>query len=228
MTGFQPLLRGQPVRAGRGRGGDAADAGPAARRGVARHRRQALLARAGVPSAVLLGLAALGLSVVMLAEALRLGTPIATADPDRAATLAVQRAAAVERRHPRARFALEGQVPGSTAPVRALVDRDTYLRAGPGALLSVAPTRDPANPWIALGMVERASPSLRLGDRGVLLLGVFVAALAPLGWYVLAVQPLRRAHPAMREVRRAQVTRTTLWVCAAGAAALLAGWLRGG
>jgi hypothetical protein len=195
--------------------------GPAIREGARRAARLRLQARLGLPAAALLGLLALAASGLLLAEALRLGGGLATADTARPLAFTVTEIPAPERwlgvvpRH-----VLLGRVAGEAAPVRLPVPRDAVLRAGPGARYTVVPTHSAATPYLLLTELETAGPVWAPGGVGLALVPAGLALLPLVLWAGLVAWPLRGAPEPWR---RAKVTQLAAWLLAGLAAAALAG-----
>ena len=221
-TGFTPWLQG-PRTAAEAAALLVQRTGKSLARAGIQARRQAMLARFGLPSAALLGLLALALSGFFLAGAFESGAEVATADATRPAPFVVHERLVPERwMLVGRRYALAGQVGNQL--LRLPVARETWLRAFPGGALAVLPTRVAARPWVPQTAYERAGPVLPLGQEGgVVLLGLLIAPL-PLGlWGWLVLRPLRRARGIMAERQRAGATRALLAVLGLGA--LVAGVL---
>jgi len=176
-----------------------------------------------------MGLAAAAIAGFFLAESVRTGTPMATADRTRPATFVTEALLPpTDILGLLLRFALSGRVIGAEGPVRLEVFRDAYLRAGPGARYTVLPTRDPAVPWLLLTTLERQGPAIPLGPVGLAPLPLMAAVISPALWLLMVGLPLWRAGPVRRWRARAGVTRTLLWVAGVGGLLLGAQALRAG
>jgi hypothetical protein len=192
-------------------------------------RRETMFARFGLASATVMGLAAAAIAGFFLAESVRTGTPMATADRTRPATFVTEALLPpTDILGLLLRFALSGRVIGAEGPVRLEVFRDAYLRAGPGARYTVLPTRDPAVPWLLLTTLERQGPAIPLGPVGLAPLPLMAAVISPALWLLMVGLPLWRAGPVRRWRARAGVTRTLLWVAGVGGLLLGAQALRAG
>jgi hypothetical protein len=179
-----------------------------------RERRDLLLARLALPATIVVGLLALLATGALLAEAIRVGTPVALADESQPARFVTEgRLPAEYALGIFPRFALMGVVGGES--VRLPVHRDMMLQAASGAVFTVVPTQDPLMPWLPQTALSESGPVIALGPVGIPLIA-FVVLPIPLGmWLVLAALPLRCANTA---AARARVTRQLLSLFGFGAA----------
>ena len=175
-----------------------------------RGRREALLVRLGVPSAVILTALAWATAAAIVFLAIRVGTEMAAADPDRPmrfVTQAVPPPGVFLGVFPD--FMLDGQVVETGEPVRLPVYRDQALRAGPGAPFTVLPTTLPASPYVLKARYDQNQPLLRLGPVAMTWVGGL--AVVPMGlWGALVGRPWWKTPPERRDALRRRTSRMLL------------------
>jgi len=173
-------------------------------------RREALLVALGLPSVVILTALAWAAAPMIVFLAIRVGTEMAAADPDRPmrfVTQAVPPPGVFLGVFPD--FMLDGQVVETGEPVRLPVYRDQALRAGPGAPFTVLPTTLPASPYVLKARYDQNQPLLRLGPVAMTWVGAL--AVVPMGlWGALVGRPWWKTPPERRDALRRRTSRMLL------------------
>lgn len=139
--------------------------------------------RWGLPSAVLLTLAALGAAIFLVGAALSDGTLASRTDPTRTATFITDRLEAPAQGLPgTTRYALTGRIEETRQAAQLAVSRDQFVRAAPGARYTVLTTSDVTTPFLLRADFEDRQPFLRVGEAGISWLALL--ALAPIGLWL--------------------------------------------
>jgi len=174
-------------------------------------RREAVLARFGVPSIVIMTLLAWVATVWIGAEALRLGRVAVATDATRPmtfVTLAIPPAPTILGLFPD--YALDGTIAETGQPARVKVYRDQVIRAGYQARFTVFATSLPDQPFVLQAIHDRQGPVVTIGPVAVAWFALI--ALLPAGlWGWLVVRPWWTTPTAGRPALRARMTRTVIW-----------------
>lgn len=174
-------------------------------------RREALLARFGVPSVVLTTLLAWLVAGWIGTEAFRIGREYAATDitrPMTFVTLAIPPAPTILGLFPD--YALDGVIAETGQTVRVKVFREQVIRAGYQARFAVLPTSLPERPFVLQSIHDNAGPVVTVGSESIAWFGAL--ALLPLGlWGWLVIRPWWTVAPEARQALRVQTARMTIW-----------------